>query len=151
MLQFRVRKYESVNMFKFEDKIMNRSGTVEISVQNVKSFKMLQFKIKISCWISWCNLSENASLRTKLEIDQSVDRNLPAKCQVDQNVAIWVKKYGSVKMLKFEDKFMNRSNCWNFGAKCQIDQNVTVWDDISCWTKWCNLSEHLNVAIQRQN
>ena len=65
--------------------------------------------------------------------------NLSAKCQVDQNAEIWVKKEvwskcpnlsergESIKTLKFEDKVGNQSKCWNLSANGQIDQNVEIW------------------------
>ena len=65
--------------------------------------------------------------------------NLSAKCQVDQNAEIWVKKEvwskcpnlsergESIKTLKFEDKVGNQSKCWNLSANGQINQNVEIW------------------------
>ena len=43
--------------------------------------------------------------------------NFSAKCQIDQNVAIWVQNYESVKTLKIKDKIGYWPQYWYFSAK----------------------------------
>ena len=70
--------------------------------------------------------------------------NLSARCQVDQNVEIWVKK-GS-RLMKMSNLSERReSKCWNLCANVGIDQNVEIWEkngrSIKCW----NLREKLEI------
>ena len=87
--------------------------SVKISVQNVKSFKMLKFQCKDSNRTKWCNLSE--------------------KVWIDQNVEIWGQNWESINMLifesklfKFDRKSIKQSECWNLRTNLGIDQSIEI-------------------------
>ena len=75
---------------------------------------------------------------------------------IDQNVGICLKTKESIRILKFEDKIGNRSECWNLSAYHQIVQNDVFWvksgESIKKLTFECNkVGINQNVEIWVQN
>ena len=147
-------------MLKFECKCGNLSkwgnlfeqkrgdwSNVGILLQKWKSINMLQLDWKIRNW------SEYWNLRT---VSESIKMLKFVKCQVDQNVEIWVKRGDWSKCqnlsgkaminqnVEFECECGTRSKSWNLSAKCQINQNVEIWVKRGDWSKCPNLSERGN-------
>ena len=86
--------------------------------------------------------SGNKELIRILKFDDNVKNrskcwNLSAKCQVDQNFEIWVKRgdwskcpnlseRGINKNIAIWRQVENQSKCWNLSANFRLDQNVEI-------------------------
>ena len=111
-------RWELIKMLKFECKMSNRS----------KCWNLSKKDRSIKCWYSIARVEidqiigiwlKNKELIKILKFEDNIKNqskcwNLSAKCQVDQNAEIWVKK---------EDW----SKCQNLSERGGINKNIEIW------------------------
>ena len=132
-----IKSYAFIKIMKFEDKVGNQSKCWNFSPNcqiskccNLSEIVWIDQNIEIWGQYSW-ELIKVFKFQCKMS-NWTKCWNLSAKYQINQNDAIWLKEYESIKMLKFDDKIGNQSKCqikqsWNLSAKYQIDQNDAIW------------------------
>ena len=118
-------------MLEFDWKIRNGSEYWNLRTklginQNVEIWVLIVKSIKMSI-LEWKVGNQSKSWRlSSIRWELIKMLKFECKCQVDQNVEIWVKR-GSrlIKMSNLSER--GELKCWNLSEKAIINQNVEIW------------------------